>query len=50
MLDAIVSPTSAQVQRNWFRLSWLVTIVAIGLQKPYPKSESGMNLAMYDVH
>jgi hypothetical protein len=33
-----VSPTSE-----------LVTIVAIGLQKHYAKSESGTNLVMYDV-
>jgi hypothetical protein len=42
--------TSAQIQRNWFRLSWLTTIVAIGLWKPYAKSKSGMNLVMYDVY
>ncbi len=30
---AIVSPTSAQIQRNLFRLI-LATIVAIGLQNP----------------
>jgi hypothetical protein len=45
----IVSPTStsALIQRNWFRLSQLATMVAIDLQKPYAKSELGMNLVMY---
>jgi hypothetical protein len=45
-----VSPTSAQIRRNWFLLSQLVTILAIGLWKPYAKSESGMNLVAYDVY
>jgi hypothetical protein len=45
-----VSPTSAQIQRNWLRLSQLVTLVAIGLRKPYDKSESGTNLVMYEVY
>jgi hypothetical protein len=35
----IVVPTLAQIWRNWFRLSKLTTIVAIGLQKLYAKSE-----------
>jgi hypothetical protein len=49
-LGAIVSPTSAQIRRNWIHLSWLTTIEAIGFQKPYDKSESGMNLVMYDFY
>ncbi len=35
---------------NCFRLSWLATIVEIGLRKPYAKAESGANLVMFDVH
>ncbi len=38
------------IWRNWFHLSRLMTIVAIGLQKPYSNSESGTNLLMYDVY
>ncbi len=38
------------IPRNWFRLSRLKTILAIGLQKPYAKSESGTNLVMYKVY
>jgi hypothetical protein len=38
----IVSPTSFQVHRNWFRVSQLATIVAIGLRKLYAKSEFGI--------
>jgi hypothetical protein len=34
------------VWRNWYHLSWLATIVAIGLWKPYAKSQSGTNLVM----
>ncbi len=45
-----VSPTSFQVRRNWFHLSQLATIVAMGLRKPYAKSDLGMNLVMYDVY
>ncbi len=46
----IVSPTSSQVRRNGFRLSWLAIIVTPGLQKkPYAKLKSGTNLVMYDV-
>ncbi len=45
----IVSPTFSWVRRNWFRLFWLATMVAIGLQKPYAKPKSGMNPLMYDV-
>jgi hypothetical protein len=37
-------------RRNWFRISQLATIVAIGLWKPYAKLESGANLLMYDVY
>ncbi len=33
-----------------FQLSRLATIMAISLQKRYAKSESGMNLLMYDVY
>jgi hypothetical protein len=29
-----VSPTSALIQRNWFRLSWLATMVAVGIWIP----------------
>jgi hypothetical protein len=43
-----VLPTSAQIRRNWFCLSWLATILTRGLWKPYVKSESGRNLVMYD--
>jgi hypothetical protein len=39
-----------RIQRNWFRLSQLATIVAIGLRKACAKSESGRNLVMYDVY
>jgi hypothetical protein len=46
----IVSPTSSQVQKKWFFLSWLATVVAIGLWKPYAKSESGMNLVIFYVY
>jgi hypothetical protein len=55
-LDAIakkiitVSPTSCQVQKIWFRLSRLRTIMAIGLWKPYAKSESGTNIVIFDVY
>jgi hypothetical protein len=44
-----VSPTSAQIQWNWFRPSPLATLVAIGLRKPFAKFESGTSLVMYDV-
>jgi hypothetical protein len=30
--------------------SWLTTMVAIGLWKPYANSESGTNLVMFDVY
>ncbi len=33
-----------------FHLSPLTTIVAIGTTKPFVKSESGLNLVMYDVY
>jgi hypothetical protein len=46
----IVSLTSAQIRQNWFHLSRLTTIVTICLRKPYAKSESGMNLVIYDVY
>ncbi len=39
-----------QIRRNWFCISQLMTIVAIGLQKPYAKSESGANLVLYNVY
>ncbi len=39
-----------QIWRFGFRVSWLTNIVAIDLQKPYAKSESGANLVMYDVY
>ncbi len=48
--DEWVAPTSAKIFRNWFFLSRLVTIVAVNLEKPYAKSESGMNLVMYNVY
>ncbi len=37
------------LRKNWFCMSQLMTIVAIGLQKPYAKSESGTNLVLYNV-
>jgi hypothetical protein len=46
----LVLPISAQIRRNWFHLSRLETIVAIGLQKPYAKLESGTNLVLYEVY
>jgi hypothetical protein len=49
-MEVGVLPSSTQVRRKWFRLSWLTTMVAIGLWKPYAKSESGKKLAMYDVY
>jgi hypothetical protein len=33
-------------RRNWFRISRLVTIIAIGLSKPYANSESGAGLVL----
>jgi hypothetical protein len=42
--------TSAQIRRNCFRLSLLMTIVVISFQKPYANLESGTNLVMYDVY
>jgi hypothetical protein len=45
-----VSPSSTPSGRNWFRISWLVTIIAIGLRNPYAKSESGAGLVLYDVY
>jgi hypothetical protein len=45
-----ISLTSSQVRRNWICLYRLTTIVAIGLQKPYARLESGKNLVMYDVY
>jgi hypothetical protein len=38
------------IMRKWFHISRLTAIVAIGLRKPYAKSESGANLGMYDVY
>jgi hypothetical protein len=32
--------------RNWFRISRLMTIIAIGLRNPYVKSESGAGLVL----
>jgi hypothetical protein len=40
-----------QVQRNWFRIYRLTTMIVIGLKKPYTKLESGTNLVLkYDVY
>jgi hypothetical protein len=33
-------------RRNWFRISGLVTMIAIGLQNPYAKSETGAGLVL----
>ncbi len=33
-------------RRNWFCISWLVTIIAIGLRNPHAKSESGTGLVL----
>jgi hypothetical protein len=33
-------------RRNWFRISRLVTIIAIGLRNPYAKSETGAGLVL----
>jgi hypothetical protein len=37
-------------QRNWFRIFQLLTIMVIGLQKPYTKTEVIAGLVMYDVY
>ncbi len=49
-MEVGVSPSSNKVRRNWFRLSWLATMVEIGLWEPYAKPESGTKLVMYDVY
>jgi hypothetical protein len=33
-------------QRNWFHISQLVTIIAIGLRNTYAKSESGAGIVL----
>jgi hypothetical protein len=39
-------PPQPQNRRNWFRISRLVTIVAIGLRNLYAKSETGAGLEL----
>jgi hypothetical protein len=46
----VVSPILAQIQRHWFRVSRLATMVAIGLRKADIKLESDRNLVMNDVN
>ncbi len=45
---SIVSPTSTEVRRNWIRLSHLMTILAIGLQKPHVSYDVWCLLTHYD--
>jgi hypothetical protein len=39
---ALLNPS----RRNWFRISRLVTMIAIGLRNPYAKSETGAGLVL----